>query len=96
MITEVLLVTLGAVKTPPLEIVPSLADQATAVLADPLILAVNCCCSCDIRVVVPGEIETVLLETGTETTMCAGLDPYIFARRFERFLSAIIREKEET
>lgn len=44
MTTEVLLVTLGAVKAPLLEMVPALADQVTAVLAVPLIWAVNCCC----------------------------------------------------
>ena len=52
--------TLGAVKAPLLEIVPALADQVTAVFAVPLMLAVNCCCACDARVVLTGEIESTV------------------------------------
>jgi hypothetical protein len=78
MITEVLLVTLGAVKTPLLEIVPGLADQVTAVFALPLILAENCCCPCEGTVAVPGEIEIAgaeaLLVEG-ETTIRARFEP---------------------
>ena len=56
-VTGVLLVTLGAVKNPLSEMVPALADQVTAVLADPLMRAVNCNCCCDTRVALPGESE---------------------------------------
>jgi hypothetical protein len=56
MVTEVLLETLGAVKTPVLEIVPALVDQVTAVSALPLSVAVNCCFACDARFALVGEI----------------------------------------
>ena len=56
-VTGVLLVTLGAVKNPLFEIVPALADQVTAVLADPVMRAVNCNCCSDDRVALPGESE---------------------------------------
>jgi len=59
MVTEVLLVTLGAAKAPLLEIVPVLADQVTAVFGVPLTLAVNCCCPSEIRLAMLGEIEIV-------------------------------------
>ena len=76
MVTEVLLVTLGAVKAPLLEIVPVLADQVTDVFAVPLILAVNCCCPCEVMVVLLGEIEIVLPELLSETTIRIELEPY--------------------
>ena len=76
MVTEVLLVTLGAVKAPLLEIVPVLADQVTDVFAVPLILAVNCCCPCEVMVVLLGEIEIVLPELLSETTIRMELEPY--------------------
>jgi hypothetical protein len=41
-VTLVLLVTIGAVKKPVLEIVPELADQDTAVLLVPCTVAENC------------------------------------------------------
>src|ERR1700722_2648803 len=41
-VTEVLVVTLGAVKIPSLEIVPAVVDQVTAVLELPLMRAMNC------------------------------------------------------
>jgi hypothetical protein len=56
-VTGVLLVTLGAVKNPLFEMVPALADQVTAVSADPLMRAVNCICCSDGRVALPGESE---------------------------------------
>jgi hypothetical protein len=59
MVTELLLVTLGATKAPLLEIVPVLADQVTAVFGVPLNLAVNCCCPSEIRLAMLGEIEIV-------------------------------------
>jgi hypothetical protein len=54
---DVLPVTAGAVNTPLLEIVPALAVQVTAVFGLPLMLAVNCCCACEGRVVLTGKIE---------------------------------------
>jgi hypothetical protein len=81
--TEVLLVTLGAVNAPLLEMVPALADQVTAVLAVPLICAVNCCCPCEVRVMLLGEIEMVLLDLLAETTISAELEPDIGPGRLE-------------
>jgi hypothetical protein len=83
MVTDVLLVTFGAVKAPVLEIVPALADQVTAVSAVPLMLAVNCCWACDARFALTGEIESRVPELLAETTMCAALDPYSFAGTVE-------------
>src|SRR5258708_29358420 len=60
MVTGVLLVTLGAVKNPLLEIAPALADQVTAVFGLPLMRAVNCNCCCDATVAVSGETETTV------------------------------------
>src|ERR1017187_3519805 len=76
MVTEVLLVTLGAVNAPLLEIVPALADQVTDVFAVPLIWAVNCCCPCKVMVALLGEIEIVLPELLSETTIRIELEPY--------------------
>jgi hypothetical protein len=42
MITGVLLLTLGAVKVPLLEIAPAVVDHATTVFEVPVILALNC------------------------------------------------------
>src|SRR5260370_31262050 len=60
MVTGVLLVTLGAVKNPLLEIAPALAVQVTAVFGLPLMRAVNCNCCCDATVAVSGETETAV------------------------------------
>src|ERR1039457_850035 len=68
-VTEVVLVTLGAVKAPLLEIVPALADQVTAVSAVPLMRAENCCCACDARVVLTGEIESTVPLAELEETV---------------------------
>ena len=76
MVTEVLLVTLGAVKAPLLEIVPALADQVTDVFAVPLMLAVNCCCPFEAMVALLGEIEIVMPELLSETTIRIELEPY--------------------
>jgi hypothetical protein len=73
-VTEVLVVTLGAVKTPVLEIVPALADQITAVSALPLMAAVNCCCACDARFALLGEI--VIEVPLAETAIDAGIEPF--------------------
>ncbi len=63
-VTEVLLVTLLAVKSPLLEILPALADQVTAVFAVPLTLAVKFCCPFEGIVVLLGESEMVILGVG--------------------------------
>jgi hypothetical protein len=57
MTTGVSLATLGAVNNPLLEIVPALADHVTAVFAVPLMRAVNCSCSSDTTVALPGESD---------------------------------------
>jgi hypothetical protein len=57
-------VTLGAVNTPLLEIVPLLADQLTAVFDALLTVAVNCCVPADITLVEFGEILTLTLPDG--------------------------------
>src|ERR1700687_193577 len=75
MITEVFLVTLGAVKAPLLEMVPALADQVTAVSAVPLMLAVKCCCPFERMVVLLGEIEILMPELPSETTIRIELEP---------------------
>jgi len=61
-VTLILEVQVGAVRTPELEIDPEEVDQVTAVLDEPLTVAVNCC--------VPPE-ETVALagETATDTVL---------------------------
>jgi hypothetical protein len=70
-VTGVLLVTLGAVKNPLLEIVPALADQVTAVSAVPLMLAVNCCCVCDGMLVLLGDSDIEeLVEAPGELGLC--------------------------
>jgi hypothetical protein len=53
--TGVLLVTLGAVKIPSVEIVPALVDHVTRVLGLPLIRATNCNFSNEVKVAVLGE-----------------------------------------
>ena len=63
-VTEVLLVTLLAVKSPLLEILPALADQVTAVFAVPLTLAVKFCCPFEGIVMLLGESEMVILGVG--------------------------------
>jgi len=55
--TEVLDVTVGAVNTPSLEIVPAPADQLTPVLFVFVTVAVNCCVAFDAIVALPGLTE---------------------------------------
>jgi hypothetical protein len=75
MITEVFLVTLGAVKPPLLEMVPALADQVTDVSAVPLMVAVKSCCPFEKMVVLLGEIEILMPELPSETTIRIELEP---------------------
>ena len=53
--------TLGAVKTPVLEIIPAEADQVTAVLLVPSTLAVNCRLPPAVTLVLVGEMEMLTL-----------------------------------
>jgi hypothetical protein len=56
-VKSVFAVTVGARKSPALEIAPALTDQLTAVLVEPVTLAVNCCEPPETRVAVMGRIE---------------------------------------
>lgn len=58
----VLLVTLGAVNRPPAETVPAEADQVTDVLLVPCTEAENCWVFPEVRIVLVGEIETLMVE----------------------------------
>ena len=49
-----------------LEMVPALADQVTDVFVVPLMRAVNCRCSIDATVAVPGESESPVGATAPE------------------------------
>jgi hypothetical protein len=64
MMTRVVLVTLGAVKNPLLEILPALADQVTGVLEVPRVR--NCTCSIAATDALPGEIESAVGEADAE------------------------------
>jgi hypothetical protein len=75
-VTEVVLVTLGGEKAPLLEIVPTLADQVTDVLAVPVMLAVKCCCPLDGMVARLGEIAIVTLGLLSETTIRKEVEPF--------------------
>jgi hypothetical protein len=57
-VADIDVLTLGAVKTPLLEIVPALADQITPFLLVPLTVAVNCCVPPETTVAVAGETAT--------------------------------------
>lgn len=65
-VTNVLLVTFGAVNRPLFEIVPRLVDQFTAVLLVPCTVAVNC-------LVAPDKTLTSVGETATVMVAAAGL-----------------------
>src|SRR5579864_159170 len=81
-VTEVLLVTLGAVNWPLLVMVPADADQRTAVFEVPVTLALNCRIPCEVTVGVPGETEIVavcplppaamMIRTGALPVSCQG------------------------
>jgi hypothetical protein len=57
-VTDVEEVTVGAVKRPELEMDPAEVDQVTAVLGEPLTVAVNCWAPPEETVALPGEIST--------------------------------------
>ena len=56
-VTVVVVVTVGAVKRPALEIVPALVDHVTAVFVEPVTVALNCWVPPDATVVEVGEME---------------------------------------
>jgi hypothetical protein len=62
--TFVLLLTLGAVKRPELEMVPAVVVQVTALLLEPLTVAVNCKVAAELRLPLVGEIAIVTLLPG--------------------------------
>lgn len=67
-VTAVVLETLGAVKTPALEILPADADQLTAVLLVPCTLAVNCRFPPAVTLVLVGETEMLTLGCAVPAT----------------------------
>ncbi len=56
-VTVVLELTVGAVKSPELEIDPAVADQVTAVFVEPVTVAVNCRVPAEETVAEVGEME---------------------------------------
>ena len=60
--TEYVPAVLGAVYSPVEEIVPAVADQVTAVLVEPLTVALNCAVPLVVVVVLFGEIPTLIVE----------------------------------
>ncbi|HET7892391.1 MAG TPA: hypothetical protein VFL34_12740 [Candidatus Sulfotelmatobacter sp.] len=71
-VTRVVLVTFGAVNTPVFEMFPALADQVSVGRELPLTCAVNCSCSIDATVAVPGESETVVAGMAAGVTAALG------------------------
>jgi hypothetical protein len=69
-VTLVLLVTVGAVNIPPLETVPPVADQATAVLLVPCTVALNCWVLPEATLALPGDTVR-LIAPGAFTVMVA-------------------------
>ena len=60
-VTDVAVVTDGAVRRPVLEIEPALVDQTTDVLLVPLTVAANCCAPLEVKVALVGFKLTVIL-----------------------------------
>lgn len=69
-VTVVVLITEGACNRPPLEIVPAVTDQVTAVFVVPCTAATNCCIAPETREIEVGDIET---ETDGATTVTNAL-----------------------
>jgi hypothetical protein len=61
-----LLVTVGAVYIPPLDMLPALADHETAVLLVPCTVAANCCVFPDVRLELVGDTVTVMDVDGVD------------------------------
>jgi hypothetical protein len=57
-VTVLLELTVGAVKSPEVEIDPAVADQVTAVFVEPVTVAVNCWVPPELTVAVLGDRET--------------------------------------
>ena len=70
--------TVGAVKSPELEMDPALADQVTPVFVEPLTVAVNCWVPPEETAAEPGAIETDT-ELGGLTVMVAVADTALLA-----------------
>ena len=68
--------TVGAVKSPELEMDPAVADQVTAVLAEPVTVAVNCWVPAEATEALVGDIETA---TGAVTMTVAEADLLVSA-----------------
>jgi hypothetical protein len=66
-VTVVLLVTLGAVNKPLLEMLPAVADQVTAVLLVPCTRAENCCVAPEATLTLVGDTEMLTVEGAGET-----------------------------
>src|SRR5437773_1634259 len=75
-VTVVLAPTAGAEKRPELEIDPAVADQATAVLVEPVTVAVNCFVPAEVTEAEAGDIETA---TGALTVTVADADLVVSA-----------------
>src|SRR5882762_7930407 len=76
-VTVVLVLTAGAVKSPELEIVPAVADHVTAVLVEPVTVAVNCWVPAEATEALVGDAETA---TGALTVTVADADLLVSAR----------------
>jgi hypothetical protein len=65
-VTPLLLLTVGAVNSPPLEIEPAVADHVTLVLLVPRTVAANCCVLPDATLVLVGETVTLMMSPEPE------------------------------
>jgi hypothetical protein len=71
-VTDVAVVTAGAVRRPVLEIEPALVDQRTDVLLVPLTVAANCCAPPEVKVALVGfKLTVILVEEGGFTVIMA-------------------------
>ena len=75
-VTVVLVLTAGAVKSPELESDPAVADQVTAVLVEPVTVAVNCWVPAETTEALVGDAETT---TGALTVTVADADLLVSA-----------------
>lgn len=69
-----MVVTLGAVNKPLVEITPAVADHTTAVLLVPCTVALNCLVPPDVRLALVGDTATLMLVNGTlgeEIVICS-------------------------
>ena len=75
-VTAVVVVTVGAVSKPPLEMVPAVVDHTTAVLLVPLTVAANCCVRPEVTVALVGLTLTaiLLIAGGLTVTVAVAVD----------------------